>query len=377
MTKAEIRQKVWQTIQREGAARFPGALGRVPNFAGAERAAQLLREMAVWRRALVVKVNPDAPQLPVRRLALAEGKILYMAVPRLRTEKCFVEIDPQRLGKKAALAASIAGACRWGRAVSPREMRPVDLVVCGSVAVGRDGARLGKGGGYCDLAVGWVFFPLSALLPMLQRRRLEMQRLQFLRGWERRTKHRLIALIHRQETLSFIGFPLVRYIDIQDSEEVLRALRLTAEDIPIDIVLHTPAGLALAAAQIAHPIGARKGKVTVYVPHYAMSGGTLIALAADEIVMDPNAVLGSLDPQLGQHPAASIVRAIEWKTERNQEVDDETVILADVARKAIVQLRECVRGILGPRLGPEKAEELATILPRGEWTHDHPLDVEA
>ena len=106
MTKAEIRQKVWQTIQREGAARFPGALGRVPNFAGAERAAQLLREMAVWRRALVVKVNPDAPQLAVRRLALAEGKILYMAVPRLRTEKCFVEIDPQRLGKKAALAAS-------------------------------------------------------------------------------------------------------------------------------------------------------------------------------------------------------------------------------------------------------------------------------
>src|SRR5437867_10371503 len=116
MTKAEIRQKVWQTIQREGVARFPGALGRVPNF--------------------------------------AEGKILYMAVPRLRTEKCFVEIDPQRLGKKAALAASISGACRYGRAVSPREMRPVDLVVCGSVAVGRDGARLGKGGGYCDLEYG-------------------------------------------------------------------------------------------------------------------------------------------------------------------------------------------------------------------------------
>ena len=99
MTKSEIRQKVWQTFQREGVARFPGALGRIPNFAGAERAAQLLREMAVWRRALVVKVNPDAPQLPVRRLALSEGKILYMAVPRLRMEKCFVEIDPQRLGK--------------------------------------------------------------------------------------------------------------------------------------------------------------------------------------------------------------------------------------------------------------------------------------
>jgi len=154
MTKSEIRQKVWQTMQREGVARFPGAVGRIPNFAGAEHAAQLLREMAVWRRALVVKVNPDAPQHAVRRLALAEGKILYMAVPQLRTEKCFVEIDPQRLGKKAILAASIAGARRYGRAVSPHEMRPVDLVVCGSVAVARDGARIGKGGGYCDLEYG-------------------------------------------------------------------------------------------------------------------------------------------------------------------------------------------------------------------------------
>ena len=154
MTKSEIRQKLWHTMEREGVARFPGAIGRVPNFVGAEQAAQLLREMAVWRRALVVKVNPDAPQLPVRRLALAEGKILYMAVPRLRTEKCFVEIDPQRLGKKALLAASLAGACRYGRAVAPREMRPGDLVVCGSVAVGRDGARLGKGGGFCDLEYG-------------------------------------------------------------------------------------------------------------------------------------------------------------------------------------------------------------------------------
>jgi 5-formyltetrahydrofolate cyclo-ligase len=154
MTKAEIRQKVWQALERGGTARFPGAVGRIPNFAGAEQAAQLLREMAVWRRALVVKVNPDAPQLAVRRLALAEGKILYMAVPHLRSEKCFIEVDPQRFGRRAILASSIAGACRYGRPVAPREMRPVDLIVCGSVAVGRDGARLGKGGGYCDLEYG-------------------------------------------------------------------------------------------------------------------------------------------------------------------------------------------------------------------------------
>ena len=222
----------------------------------------------------------------------------------------------------------------------------------------------------------WIFFIVAALLPMLQRRRVELRRLQFLRRWERANKHRLIALIHRQETMSLFGFPIVRYIDIQDSEEVLRALRLTADDIPIDVVLHTPGGLALAAEQIAHAICQRKGKVTVYVPHYAMSGGTLIALAADEIVMDPNAVLGSLDPQLGQHPAASIVRAVDWKTEHHQEIDDETLILADVARKAMVQLHDCVRGILVERFAPEKADELASIFTRGEWTHDHPLDVE-
>jgi ClpP class serine protease len=222
----------------------------------------------------------------------------------------------------------------------------------------------------------WLFFVFAAVAPMLQRRRLDMQRLRFLRTWEKKRGSRVIALIHRQETMSLFGFPLIRYIDIQDSEEVLRALRLTADDVPIDVILHTPGGLALAAEQIAHAICRRQAKVTVYVPHYAMSGGTLIALAANEIVMDPNAVLGSLDPQLGQHPAASIVRAVDWKTEHKQEIDDETLILADVARKAMVQLQDCVAAVLTERLGPAKAAELASTLTRGEWTHDHPLNVE-
>jgi ClpP class serine protease len=211
---------------------------------------------------------------------------------------------------------------------------------------------------------------------MLQRRRLDLQRVRFLRAWERKQGHRLIALIHRQETMSILGFPLVRYIDIQDSEELLRALRLTADDVPIDIVLHTPGGLALAAEQIAHAICRRTAKVTVYVPHYAMSGGTLIALAAETIVMDPNAVLGSLDPQLGQHPAASVVRAVDWKIEHKQKIDDDTLILADVARKATVQLHDCVESILKDRLGAAKATELADLFTRGAWTHDHPLNVE-
>src|SRR5213596_4316761 len=195
---------------------------------------------------------------------------------------------------------------------------------------------------------------------MAQRRLLDLQRVRFLRTWERRRGSRVIALIHRQETMSLLGFPLIRYIDIQDSEELLRALRLTAEDVPIDIILHTPGGLALAAEQIAHAICRRQGKVTVYVPHYAMSGGTLIALAADEIVMDPNAVLGSLDPQLGQHPAASIVRAVEWKP--IAEVDDQTLVLADVAEKAVNQVRESVKELLARSQPPGKAEELARLL---------------
>jgi 5-formyltetrahydrofolate cyclo-ligase len=154
MTKAEIRQTVWQTIERAGVARFPGPTGRIPHFDGAERTANLMRQMAVWRRALVVKVNPDAPQLPIRRLALDDGKILYVSVPHLRTEKCFIELDPQRLGSRIRFATTLAGACRYGRAIAPREMRPIDLVVCGSVAAARDGARVGKGGGYGDLEYG-------------------------------------------------------------------------------------------------------------------------------------------------------------------------------------------------------------------------------
>jgi len=222
----------------------------------------------------------------------------------------------------------------------------------------------------------WFLFLVTAVAPMVQRRLLDLQRVRFLRSWERRRGSRVIALIHRQETMSLLGFPLIRYIDIQDSEELLRALRLTAEDVPIDIVLHTPGGLALAAEQIAHAICRRRAKVTVFVPHYAMSGGTLIALAADEIVMDPNAVLGSLDPQLGNHPAASIVRAVAWKTEHEQKIDDETLILEDIARKAMFQLRECVAAVLSDRFGPEKAAALADTFTQGQWTHDHPLNVE-
>ena len=174
--------------------------------------------------------------------------------------------------------------------------------------------------------------------------------------------------------MNFLGFPVMKYINVEDSEEILRAIKLTDPEVPIDLVIHTPGGLALAAKQIAMALKKHPAKVTVFVPHYAMSGGTLIALAADEIVMDPNAVLGPVDPQLGEYPAASILEAIRQKGAAK--VDDQTLILGDVARKAITQLKNTVLEILEGKMEPEKAENTAELLSRGQWTHDYPIMVE-
>jgi ClpP class serine protease len=171
--------------------------------------------------------------------------------------------------------------------------------------------------------------------------------------------------------MSLLGFPLVRYINIEDSEAILRAIQMTDKDVPIDLIMHTPGGLVLAAEQIAFALQRHPAKVTVFVPHYAMSGGTLVALAADEIVMSENAVLGPVDPQLGQRPAASILKVLERKP--IAEIDDDTIIMADIAEKAIRQVKATVVDLLDDRMDPQKAEELATILSTGTWTHDYPL----
>jgi len=186
---------------------------------------------------------------------------------------------------------------------------------------------------------------------------------------------RVILLVHRQESMALLGFPLVRYISIQDSEQVLRAIRLTDSKVPIQLVLHTPGGLVLASVQIARAIKRHKGKVTVYVPHYAMSGGTLIAMAGDEIVMSEDAVLGPVDPQVGQYPAASVVKAVEAKPVAD--VDDATLILADQSRKALDQVSDTVEELLTDQLGAEKAKALAELLSEGTWTHDFAITYEA
>lgn len=154
MTKEAIRHKVWARVIVAGVTRFPGPYGRIPNFIGADRAAQLLSKLTIWKRARVVAADSSPSQLPLRRKALTQGKIVYMAIPGLRSERCFVELDPERLGQRIWRATSVPGALRLGRAVSPHEMRPVDLVMVGSVAVTRQGARVGRGKGTTDLEYG-------------------------------------------------------------------------------------------------------------------------------------------------------------------------------------------------------------------------------
>src|ERR1700675_2114673 len=224
------------------------------------------------------------------------------------------------------------------------------------------------------MQIFWLFFMLTALQPVITQRLLEASRKRMIALIEQERKSRVVLLVHRQETMSLLGFPIFRYIDVDDSEEVLRAIHLTDPEIPLDLVLHTPGGLVLAATQIARALLTRKGKVTVFVPHYAMSGGTLLALAADEIVMSDYAVLGPVDPQLGEYPAASILKAAHQKPVA--EVDDKTLILADQAEKAIAQMRQEVTELLADKYPADKAEEIAKLMTSGTWTHDYPITCE-
>ncbi len=223
-------------------------------------------------------------------------------------------------------------------------------------------------------SVFWLFFMITALQPILKQKLLESARQRLISRIEKLRGSRVILLVHRQETMSLLGFPIMRYININDSEEIIRAIHMTDPEMPLDLILHTPGGLVLASYQIAHALKSHRGKVTVFVPHYAMSGGTLIALSADEIIMGRHAVLGPVDPQIGEYPAASLQRLVETKPV--SEIDDRTWILADIGKMAINQLREQVLSLIAERYPADKAEELARILSEGRWTHDYPITFE-
>jgi ClpP class serine protease len=219
------------------------------------------------------------------------------------------------------------------------------------------------------LSLLWLFFILASMQPAFTRQLLLAQRRRALAVISRRRKATVITLIHRQEQISLLGFPLVRYIDIDDAESVLRAISETPQGRAIEIVLHTPGGMVIAARQIASALADHSEHVTAIVPHYAMSGGTLIALAADEIVLDEHAALGPVDPQLGQYAAASLVEIAKLPGDH----DDQTLLMADVGRKALVQVESFTTRLLERHMPPARARDVAHLLASGVFTHDHPL----
>jgi len=217
----------------------------------------------------------------------------------------------------------------------------------------------------------WIFFIIMLLQPLFHGRWYAVQRAQAIRAFERSRGSRVITMIHRQEKRSLFGFASLRHIDLEDAQTLIAAIKDTPADVPIDFVIHTPGGLVLAAMQIARALKAHKAKVTVYVPVYAMSGGTLIALAADEIVLGEFSVLGPIDPQMAGLPAASIVKARDSKP--IDQVSDLTLVFADVSEKALAQVKQGAIELMVPRMEKVAAEALAAKLAGGRWTHDYAL----
>jgi ClpP class serine protease len=217
-----------------------------------------------------------------------------------------------------------------------------------------------------------LFFVIaSTLQPLLQARYQAMQRARQIAAIEKERGSRVITMIHRQETRRFFSIPVSRMIDLEDAQQIIPAIKETSANTPIDLILHTPGGMVLAAMQIARAVNAHPAKVTVHVPVYAMSGGTLIALAADEIVMDTFSVLGPIDPQLAGLPAASLV---EVKAQKPiAEINDLTLIFASMGEKALKQVKSGALELIADKMPEERAKELVDKIASGQWTHDYAL----
>lgn len=222
----------------------------------------------------------------------------------------------------------------------------------------------------------WGFLPIILLLLFIFGRQwsASQRHAQLIGAFsrlQRKRKSRIIAIVHRQEPMGLLGIPMLRYIDLNDAEDVLDAIRRTPPNKPLEFILHTPGGLVLPALQIARAIKAHPGRTTVFVPHYAMSGGTLLALGADEIVLSQHAVLGPIDPQIGGLPAASVLRVAQEKP--IQSTEDYTLVLADVGAMAITQLQKAARELLTGTVSDNAAISISEQLSSGRWTHDYPI----
>ena len=221
----------------------------------------------------------------------------------------------------------------------------------------------------------WLFLIVAALTPLLGRWLLQFRRAGALQRLGRARGSRAIALIARRETYRVLGVPILRQGAIDGPEQVLRAIRRTPGAQPIDLVLHTPPGVALAAEQIAHALIRHPSRVTVFVPHHALGDGVLIALAANQIVLDPHAVLGPVDPLIGPYPATSLLALLREKPAAT--LDDRTLVLVDQARKALGQVQALVRELLVARgAADEAAVAAAMALAGGGWTPHYPILIE-
>ncbi|MCD4673865.1 MAG: hypothetical protein K8R77_14475 [Anaerolineaceae bacterium] len=220
----------------------------------------------------------------------------------------------------------------------------------------------------------WLVLLIAALTPVIRQKMIEATRARLMRDLGETRGTRVIPLIHRQEEMRILGFPVMRRFEVEDSEEVLRAIRMTDDAQPIDVILHLPCGLSLALEQVAMALSQHPANVTVIIPHYAMSGGALVALAADQVLMDAQAVLGPLSPLVGGFPAASVLHALETAGAEN--AADETVILADVARKTQAQVRQVIQRVAHSHHTTEMAEKLAEQLTAAEWMPGCPIFVD-
>lgn len=237
------------------------------------------------------------------------------------------------------------------------------------------------------VAFGWNWLWLLLLIPFFtvwrfisiarsgarKRERDAQARREKLAKVQARRRSRVIALVHREELMPGYGFATRGHIRQDDAEHVLAAIRNTHPQKPLDIILHTPGGFVLHALQIARAIKAHPGRKTVFVPHLAMSGGTLIALAADEIVMSDHAVLGPIDPQIGGAPAASWVKVVREKP--IAAIQDETLLLADMSQKVLDQMRKQACELMQGNYSDNGSCSISDLLASGKWSHDYPITV--
>lgn len=223
----------------------------------------------------------------------------------------------------------------------------------------------------------WGFLILLFIYPYLLAWWLDRRRNLLLRVIGRKLKSQVITLIHTPSQLSLLGIPVLRMVDMSDMEDLVDAIRNTPKDKPIDLIIHVTGGMVLSTAQIARALKAHPARTRVIVPYYAMSGGTLISLGADEIIMGDHAVLGPLDPQLltlrGPVPVNTLRRVVKRK---GNKVSDDTMMLAELGEQATRQIANTILELLKGRVPPKKAKKIAEFLTKGDKTHDYPISHE-